>query len=148
MSRCGNCRAPVYDRVADVAERSARVARFRAGCGFVCNCFSGMIVPFTNRILQVCDRRIQFGLYICADIGETGNIAGFGNRVSIRINNRCALDLVANRNLRRAAVFCPLRVCINTGRTIPTPCIYGERSQNNRTGCSCILARNGNLSRA
>ena len=31
---------------------------------------------------------------------------------------------------------------------IPAPCIYGKRSQNSSAGCFCILARNGDLSRA
>ena len=87
VTGCRNGRTPVDDGIASGASRSASVAIFRAGRSLVSNCFGSMIVPFTDRILQVCDRRIQFGLYIRADIGETGNIAGFRNCVSIRIND-------------------------------------------------------------
>ena len=38
MSRCGNSCAPVNYRIADFAERSACVARFCAGSGFVGDC--------------------------------------------------------------------------------------------------------------
>ena len=48
VSRCGYGRAPVNNGVADFAERSARVARFRAGRRFVSKRFGGMFMPRGN----------------------------------------------------------------------------------------------------
>ena len=48
VSRCGNGRAPVNNGVADFAERSARVARFRAGRGLVRKSNGCMLMPRSN----------------------------------------------------------------------------------------------------
>ena len=57
MSRCGNGRAPIDDGVADFAERSARVACFRAGRRLVGNSVGGMDMSAVPGIVV----RLAFG---------------------------------------------------------------------------------------
>ena len=51
MSCCGNGRAPVNNGVADFAERSARVACFRAGRCLVGKCFCGVNMSAIPRVI-------------------------------------------------------------------------------------------------
>ena len=98
MSRCGYGRAPVNNGVADFAERSSRVARFRAGRRLVSKRFGGMDMSSVPRVI-IC---LSFGCgnhIFCHLIHLGVNLRTFTGESICRTINKCyktAVDLHAD----------------------------------------------------
>ena len=105
----------------------------------------GVVMPFADGILQVCNRRIQLGTSVYSNIGEAGNI----HIVFLGIFHITVLNLVADGNLRRAAIYLPLILCSGEAKLlIPAPCIHRNGEQGFIAGGVAINASHSDISSA